>query len=416
MVRAEPTASSPQSATAATMGAPTSDTAQGPLRFDLDDLAEAAVALVAARYSPPRAKGRGLEGHAQALRALSLSFTSARDELPPGYLDRPPIRAAYLLYYLVTGAATAQAVLRLSGMTPSSLPVGRPLRVLDLGAGPLSASLGVAALMGDRPMEVVAVDHSSRAMADGVRLLQTLRPDVPVTTLRLDLRARSTVLKLEQGFDLVLAANVLNELRPESRRAGGVDPVHHMVAALLKRCLAPGGSLLHWEPGTRAAAGRLAMLRDHLFAHQLATILGPCAGVAVCPLGHPANDGWCHAEQPWQRPPSLVALDEAIGHRRASLKFSWLALASPAVAAPTRPGWRIIGGPMRDRGILRRYLCGADGQVVATAFESDLACAHPLRAAWRGEWLHELGPTTEMQGRRGEKVLKVLGRPRGGRQ
>ena len=398
---------------------PLTDTVAAPrVGFDLNDLAQAAVDLVAERYPPPRSKRRdaGLHGHAEALSALSLSFTSARDELPPGYLDRPPIRAAYLLYYLVTGAATAQSVLRLSGVTPAFLPVGRPLRVLDLGAGPLSASLGLAALMGDRPMEVVAVDQSTRAMADGVRLFQTLRPDVRVTTLRLDLRARGTILKLEEGFDLVLAANVLNELRPESRRGRGVDPIYQMVVGLLQRCLAPEGRLLHWEPGTRAAAGRLALLRDTLFAEQRAAILGPCAGVAVCPLGHPAADGWCHAEQPWQRPPSVAALDEAIGHRRATLKFSWLALAPPAKAPLARPGWRIIGGPMRDKGILRRYICGAEGRVVATAFESELAYSHPLRTAWRGEWLDELGPTTPMQGRRGEKVLKVGGHSRGERR
>ena len=378
-------------------------------RFDLAALALAAVDLVAQRYPSPRPRrpGVGFVPHARALKALSETFTTTRDEMPPGYMDRPPIRAAYLLYYLVTGAATAQAVLRLSGAGDDWLPADRPLRVLDLGAGPLSASLGLAAMIPGTALEVVAVDQSTRAMADGVRLFQALRPDVALTTRRLDLRARSAIGELGGGFDLVLSANLLNELRPESRRGRGVDPIHQLVFGLLARCLAPGGRVVLWEPGTRAAAGRLAGLRDALLAQERGHILGPCAGVETCPLGHPAADGWCHAERPWRRPPSIVALDEAIGHRRATLKFSWLTLAAAASPPEPRPGYRIIGGPMRDRDLLRRYLCGPEGRVVAMAREPDLPPDHPLRTAWRGDWLSDLGPTRERRGRKGERVFQL---------
>ena len=57
---------------------------------------------------------------------------------PVGYCPKQ-FRAAYLLYFVPTGTATVLHVLQRSGVLPRI--AGRPLRVLDLGSGPLTATL-----------------------------------------------------------------------------------------------------------------------------------------------------------------------------------------------------------------------------------------------------------------------------------
>ena len=375
----------------------------------LEGLARSAERLVRERYSPRRARSReqAFERHASALSELSEHFTSERGQLPRGYLDRPGVRAAYLLYYLITGAATARAVLRLAGLDRQ--PFGPPLRVLDLGAGPLTASLGLALSLPDRPLQILAVDTSPSIMADGATLMRELCPKAEVETRRLDLRDRNALRRVGTGFDLILAGNVLNEL-PTGGRRGGEDPAWRLVSGLLADALAPGGRLVHWEPGTRMASGRLVTLREEVLAQEAGQVLAPCAGAPSCPFAHPRADGWCHAEQPWRRPAIVADLDRAIGHRRGTLKFSWLVLAPTQAQVELPKGWRIIGGPMRAGGVFRRYLCGLEGRVVATADGRRLPADNALQTAWRGEWISDLGATRAERGRRGEKILRLRGK------
>ncbi len=376
-------------------------------RPTLHDLAAAAERLVRARYAPPRVRGREaiLARHADALADLSERFTSDRGALPRGYLDRPPIRAAYLLYFLATGAATAGAVLRLAGIEPR--PGNGPLRVLDLGAGPLSASLGVALALPGRDLDIVALDASPSVMADGAELMAELFPRNKVVTRRVDLRDRGALRNLGGRFDLVLAANVINELPAAGGRGG--NPALQLVQTLLTDALTANGRVVLWEPGTRMASSRLVSLRERVHDSDMGRVLAPCTGAPTCPFSHPRADGWCHAEQSWKRPPVVAALDRAIGHRRASLKFSWLVLGGADDSAPEPGGWRVIGGPMHARGVFRRYLCGPKGRVVANADDRRLPRDHPLRLSWRGEWLADLGRTRAERGRRGERVLRLLG-------
>ncbi len=374
----------------------------------LDQLAAAAGRLVNERYTHPRARRRhdAFDRHAAVLSELSEHFTSERAKLPRGYLDRPAVRAVYLLYYLATGAATARAVLRLAGLDKQNS--GPPLRVLDLGAGPLTGSLGLALTLPSRSLDIVAVDTSTTIMADGVRIMRELWPQHKVETRRLDLRDRGVVRRLGSGFDLVLAGNVLNEL-PGGGQRGSEDPIARLVFGLLTNALAPGGRVVHWEPGTRMASSRLVALREAVLAEEVGRVMAPCAGVETCPFARSRADGWCHAEQPWKRPPAVADLDRAIGHRRGTLKFSWLVLSKVDEEVAQPGGWRIIGGPMRAGGVFRRYLCGSEGRVVATADARRLPADHALHTAWRGEWLAGLGSTKVERGRRGEKILRLIG-------
>ena len=135
--------------------------------------------LVRARYTPARLRNQRLpleEIHRDALCELNAGFTDRRDERGVGYLSGPKARGAYLLYYSFTGAATTQAVLRRAEERGAwaGLPTDRPIRVLDLGAGPLTASLGLAMAWPDRAVEITAVDGAKAALQDGAALLNAI--------------------------------------------------------------------------------------------------------------------------------------------------------------------------------------------------------------------------------------------------
>ena len=194
----------------------------------------------------------------------------------------------------------------------------RPLRVLDVGAGPLTASIALA-LSTRQPLDVVAFDRSEAILADGVAVLRALRPEVKVRTVVGNVRHGRDWQAVGGPFDLVLASHVLNEWSVGGAKS---QSAAEFVAQMLEQRLAPHGSVVLVEPGTRDGSRRLIEVREHLGAvlPELA-ILSPCLGPGPCPLAGDGRD-WCHGERPWQRPEVVQALDAAIGHARPPRNFS----------------------------------------------------------------------------------------------
>jgi hypothetical protein len=97
-------------------------------------------------------------------------------------------------------------------------------------------------------------------------------------------------------------------------------------------------------------------------------------------------------------------------HDRSTLKFSYLAVQRTEPAASDPKQFRVIGGPMRDAGLLRRYVCGPDGRRVVEVPE--LQAPPALGSAWRGDilTLNGVAGETNRQGRR-EPVLQLSDLP-----
>ena len=357
---------------------------------DLAGLPDLLEAHVRAHLTPPRARHQPLaDVHAEALSLLSGLFTQARIALPAGYMTQPRFRAAYLLYFVPTGAATVLHVLQRSGILDRI--AARPLRVLDLGSGPLTATLALA-LATDAPLDVTAVDAARQSMEDGQAILQQLRPDSKVRLIDGNLRDGKTLHKLTGQYDVILASHVLNEWPSQTNR-----PAEDWLQRLLAERLAPGGAVVLVEPATRHGSHKLIGVREHLVAESGLTIVSPCMGSMPCPMADTTRD-WCHAEQPWQRPRLVTMLDDAIGHRRATLKFSHLVLIDQPPPPVNRQLFRVIGGPMTAGDTFRRYLCGTDGRRVAVAERHDAGRTWPeLTTAWRGDALVVPGQPADMR-------------------
>jgi hypothetical protein len=289
-------------------------------------------------------------------------------------MNDPALRRAYLAFFAPLNAMKVTLLLtRLVDEGRIALPT-LP-RVLDLAAGPLSATIGLCLHQGSLGASV-AVDKSRAVLDEGLALLRALAPDASVRTLPADLRALSPR-DLGGPFDVVFIANALNEMGDARRGKGGRLSVVERALSLLDR----NGVLVIVEPATRVHTRALQALRDEIVAAHGVVIRAPCpSSVRRCPLNDTRGD-WCFADLPWTPPRAFVALEQKAGLRNAVLQTSYLVVGRPL---PAVDGARIIGGRMSDGVVERRYLCTPRGRETAIArrgFTGDLAVAP------RGAWL-----------------------------
>ncbi|GKS57261.1 hypothetical protein YTPLAS18_07880 [Nitrospira sp.] len=308
------------------------------------------------------------------LQDLSIRFTRERNTLTEIYLDQPHLLTAYLHYYLPVNLAKIHAVLREIPPFRESGDDPNVLNVLDVGAGPGTASLAVQEWLESTGqsiprLTVTAVDRSRKALALAFMLWKAVTRErcwtgAALHTYRVDVARLAEVQRLtarEGGpFDLIVIANLLNECF-----SGDRDPVGRRlkIVAHLLSVLDDEGSLLIIEPALREPTRALHQLRDRLVEQGLATIYSPCLHDAPCPaLSHP--DDWCHEERPWQAPPQVAELDRAVGFMKDALKFSYAVLRKDGKTIVPRASdlVRIVSEPRPFKGELRMFGCGESGR------------------------------------------------------
>lgn len=267
------------------------------------------------------------------------------------------------------------------------LPRSRTLRVVDLGAGYGTSSLGLARAakrlgLADT-LRVHAVDSDPRAldafaaMAAHTRAGGLLADEAAPIELERTVGsiAVSDPSVLSRGADLALAGLVLNELFPHAQRGDAEGPLaledddarlerlERWLLAVTKT-LAPGGCLVVIEPALREPSRVLQRLRDRLVERAI-DVPFPCTHRAPCPLLTRERD-WCHAELPLALPEPLAAHARAAGLRHEGLSYATLVVrnAEPPTARPAVDGTKraaIVGGPMATKGKTELHLCHEGG-------------------------------------------------------
>lgn len=298
--------------------------------------------------------------HARTLhyevRDLSASLTEERGEVfIPDYMTRPGPLAAYLHYFHPWNLVR---LTRLFADLPLALPDNA--LVVDLGAGPLTV---LQALWLARPelrrqkLRFVCLDRAGKSLRLGRDLFRLLDPESPW-----DIRLEAEHLfKLPRArADLITAANVLNELSggPGSRR----EPDLAGLAGRLAAHLAPDGSLLLVEPGTRLAARRLIELREILIEDERFVMASPCPHQTQCPMPGTGRKAWCHFGFDSQGAPAwLTHLSEAARLPKSRLHVSFV-LAGRTLPRPDETQARVVSEafplPGGERG---QYACSVRG-------------------------------------------------------
>ncbi|MFK7986782.1 MAG: small ribosomal subunit Rsm22 family protein [Sandaracinaceae bacterium] len=327
-----------------------------PLALDsawLDLLDELGPALLGARDRT----GEALEGHVAAASAL---YTRDRHRLGEVGL------AARLRFFFPRDLPKVEgplAELHAAGALPSG-----PWRVLDIGAGLGTTSLGAAGYakrLGVPSVQIHAVERDTASLDAFVQLAREaqkagLVPPISLTSSSEDLETLN-VASLPEA-DLIVFGLALNELfvdrSPSDRRAA----LETLIAGLSTR-LAPGGALIVLEPAMRDGTRELMRLRDRFEARPDVAVFGPCLRDGPCPLLRRERD-WCHAELALALPDRLAALARGAGLRWEKLTYAYLTLRNgPRAWDGDARVWRVVGGPVATKGKTEWDLCGGHGLV-----------------------------------------------------
>jgi len=236
-----------------------------------------------------------LKPHADAIQRLSERYVARRGVGPL----TPEEATAYALYYTPVNGAKIRHLLSRCVQSISPAP-----RILDYGCGPGTAAL-IASYLFESPA-ITAIDTAPAMREIATRLLRA--------------RAAETTLSWIVGtaytgqFDLIIAANMLNELDTRDGMA---------LLVTLADALAPNGCLLTLEPALLETTRVHMALRDNILARfpELTPVF-PCTHRAPCPMLRHNESEWCHAPLPWNEPRLVRQIDALTGFNKHRPKYS----------------------------------------------------------------------------------------------
>ncbi|MGC2024402.1 small ribosomal subunit Rsm22 family protein [Bradyrhizobium sp.] len=262
-----------------------------------------------------------------------------------------------LAYALVRMPATYAAVVASLGALVELKPDFAPDSLLDVGAGPGTASWAAAETFSSL---------QRFTLLDINAALQTLalefgrdHPRLAAMTCRRDIHA----LDEAEPADLVIASYLIGEVGKAERRT------------FAERLWAKTrDTLLVVEPGTPAGYARVIELRAQLIADG-AHVAAPCPHDGQCPLSAP---DWCHFAQ---RLPRLRAHIQIKGAELPfeDEKFSYVVLTREP---PLKRSPRVLAPPVVGKVEVSAKLCTANGVEVTKVARRDKA-AYAKARRWR---------------------------------
>jgi ribosomal protein RSM22 (predicted rRNA methylase) len=271
-----------------------------------------------------------------------------------------------LAYALVRMPATYAAVTASLGALGELNPDFAPNSLLDVGAGPGTASWAAAETFSSlREFTLLDINAALQTLAlelgrDHARLA--------AMTYRRDTHA----LDEAEPADLVVASYLIGEVSEAERRT------------IAERLWAKtSDTLLVIEPGTPAGYARLIALRERLIEAG-AYVAAPCPHDGKCPLHAP---DWCHFTQ---RLPRLRAHMQVKGVELPfeDEKFSYVVLTRTPVA---RRYSRVLAQPVVSKIEVSAKLCTTGGlQIAKVPHRDKTAYGHARRWRW-GEAVMEEG-------------------------
>ena len=283
------------------------------------------------------ARLHGLSRNDAAGRAAVISRTY-RDGGGSGAIRTEADALAYALARMpATYAAVTACLNALAEITPDFAPKS----LLDVGAGPGTASWAAAeAFSSLQGLTLLDANNALRALA-----LELVSGSSRLRGMTYQQGEARAALASAEAADLVVASYVIGEMSEGERSA---------LAALM--WAKTRDTLLVVEPGTPAGYARIMALREQLIAAG-AHVAAPCPHDGQCPLAAP---DWCHFTQRLPRSQAhrqLKSAELAFEDER----FAYVAL-TRALAA-RRPA-RVLAQPVVSKVEVTAKLCTPDGLAI----------------------------------------------------
>ncbi|HVJ95158.1 MAG TPA: small ribosomal subunit Rsm22 family protein [Labilithrix sp.] len=346
-----------------------------PLEASWQDVLDAVLRSV----TRPSLSTRDVAKLAPKVEELSRAYNAGQAE---GRRTKLPLEARVAFSFPRDVPKGAAAVRELVASGALTMPAGRPLRVLDLGAGLGAMTWGlVRALVAGGAtgrVEALLVDEDGEVLRTAEALARQAR--ATLGPLPIDLAATTRVQSLDaygsrgdsEGranhtrYDIVLLGQVLSEIDPRSLPMDRVETQAALIARLLDTVLAPDGALVIVEPALRERTRHLHFVRDRLLANESVSAFAPCLHRATCPM-LAIDTEWCHEDLAVDLPSWVAPLARAAGLRWQGLTFSYLVLRKdgrvpvPRIAPGTGVRFRAVSDVLRTKGKGELFVCGEDG-------------------------------------------------------
>ena len=300
--------------------------------------------------------------------ALHAQVASLSQHYRAGATSAEAVRAASdaSAYALSRMPACYGAVLRAFEALAQRLPEFAPHTVLDVGAGPGTASFAALANWPHVTLTLLEQNKHFQTMADV--FLKRVAPATKTAIIKGDFLQTLTK---QSAHDCVVMSYALNECAEVS------------LAALTKNLWAATDKVLILvEPGTPKAYQRLMLVRTQLIALG-AKILAPCPHHNACPL---PQDDWCHFDVRVPRSKAQIAA-KAGSLPYEDEPFCYLIAAKEALvvkhATPVRA--RILRPPKLHKYGRSFSLCTQDGLREETVLKRDRARYSQVKKAGWGD-------------------------------
>jgi ribosomal protein RSM22 (predicted rRNA methylase) len=284
------------------------------------------------------ARLKGFSRNEAAERAAAISKTY-RDGGGSGAIRSEPDALAYALARMpATYAAVTASLNALVHIRPDFAPKS----LLDIGAGPGTASWAAAETFSSlQDFKLLDANDALRKLA-----LDLVSESYRLRNIAYERgEARNSLIRAEAA-DFVIASYMIGEIAEAEQKA---------LAELMWE--KTGDTLLAVEPGTPAGYARIIALRERLIAAG-AHVAAPCPHDGKCPLVAP---DWCHFTQRLRRSRAHKQVKGAELPFEDE-KFAYVALTRSAVVA--RPS-RLLAQPVVSKVEVTAKLCTPDGLVLA---------------------------------------------------
>lgn len=292
------------------------------------------------------------------IQKLSDRFTVNRSpDFRDIYQDKNQLLAYGLFFFPQTFVRIQFPLLELQ-MRGWKAPLGRSVRVLDVGAGSGSAGMSAARILLDAgvdAVEVVAADRSEASLLLLRRIIRELSEFFPKTTWKTVVTNASSP-ENSGDFDLILISFALGELFADKSASAIQDWLEKKSQQVTR-----DGVILITEPALKETSMKLEELRDLVAARRSLHIWGPCLHHSDCPL---LKEGrfWCHEVRKWEVPQSLRSLNRHLYRSIHFLKFSFLTLGKQPPVPYSDDYFRLISPMARMKGKYVASGCAADGR------------------------------------------------------
>ncbi|MEY3901113.1 MAG: hypothetical protein RL189_419 [Pseudomonadota bacterium] len=275
-----------------------------------------------------------LQSVSDLTRELWSHFNTDRSMLDRDYMSDEKMLNAYLASFFLPNIERTRAVASRPRVLDALRDIAKldSINIIDFGAGPLSASIGFLFAINQfrtlnsprhspaMRVHITAVERSERAVRKGESLLKSsLTGNIQVEV------ARTTSIPKDGKFQVILAANIFNEI-PEKHRQKTFESLMSTLDS------ASANLALVIEPGQEQHSRNLAGMRDNILTQSVfrgLRVIAPCPHQSPCPLSSAANrNDWCWFKTFFKRPPLLLEIDRRSRIEHSELAFSFLAVSS----------------------------------------------------------------------------------------